>query len=147
MNSLILQNLCRLSQTLFGPIKPHPSEIDELVHKLTDVFCQVTLKDLYLTPRDLMSAPKWSIVPAAPVNCYVNIFENEYFSLTLFGLRHKNSIIPLHDHPGMNAFMRCVHGSVSVKSYSIFDNENLPIPPEVHRKINRRHHHHIGNYH
>ena len=147
MTSPVLQ-ICRLGQSLFKNIPnkldlvPSETNLDEILNKLTDTFCQTTLRDFHLTPRDLMSPAKSSKV-SAPVS-YVNIFENDTFSLTLFGLRHKNSIIPLHDHPGMTAFMRCIHGSVSVKSYSLYQNDSCSIPAEVRRKIPRRYHDQIG---
>ena len=114
--------------------------MDEVFSRFISLLGQVTLKDLHLTPKDLdiTNASRLFYYPA-PVS-HVNVFENEIFSLTVFGMRRKSSRIPLHDHPSMHGFMKCIHGAVTVKSYTILQNANCPIPEEICDKVKTKYH-------
>lgn len=141
----MLQNLLKISQSIFSNFKVTSTEgkCEEALTRFKSLFSQLTLEDIHLTPEKLgLNNGLRNPLISSPIS-YMNVFENEYFSLTVFGLR-KPSIIPLHDHPEMNAFLRCVYGSVSVKSYSIL--KNVQIPKSILTQVNGMYHQHIGNF-
>ncbi|KAF7490621.1 2-aminoethanethiol dioxygenase [Sarcoptes scabiei] len=77
----------------------------------------------------------------APIT-YTSLFENQFFSLTVFGFRRPTSRIPLHDHPGMYGFVKCVYGSLSVKSFDLISTYH-EIPSEIYEKVPKSDHHNI----
>ncbi|KAH9398560.1 hypothetical protein TYRP_018803 [Tyrophagus putrescentiae] len=126
--SNLLITLCRVSQTLFSNLKVHKSKsmreaFQDTLEAFNTFLGELTLEDFHLTPEKLNLKAQNPAYP--PPISYVNVFENDTFSLTLFGLS-KHTSIPLHDHPEMNAFMKCVYGSVKVTSYSILKDVTIP---------------------
>ena len=49
---------------------------------------------------------------------YIHVFENSEFSVGIFVLG-RGKKIPLHNHPRMRGFLKCVHGRLALQSYSI----------------------------
>nr|XP_027204024.1 2-aminoethanethiol dioxygenase-like [Dermatophagoides pteronyssinus] len=140
----IIQNLCKLSQNIFstfirtnsGSNSKSMAVLDEQnILLLKKLFAQLTLNDINFDLNELsptISSSPTSLSSLAPIT-YTSIFQNEYFSLTIFGFRKPTSRIPLHDHPGMHGFIKCIYGSISIKSYTILD--NVPVPNEILNKI------------
>lgn len=48
---------------------------------------------------------------------FINIFADQTVSVSIFALREGCSL-PIHDHPDMYGFIKCIHGSLSISSYS-----------------------------
>lgn len=47
-------------------------------------------------------------------------------SVSIFALR-KGSALPLHDHPEMHGFLKCIHGSLEIKCFSkIWEKRIIP---------------------
>ncbi|KAH7641467.1 hypothetical protein HUG17_4511 [Dermatophagoides farinae] len=150
----IVQNVCKLSQNIFSSFlrkngQKSTAVLDETnVVTLKKLFSQITLNDihydldeLFLPSSNLMNNELQTTLPSsssAPIT-YTSIFQNQFFSLTIFGFRKQTSLIPLHDHPGMHGFIKCVYGSISIKSYTILD--NLCAPNEILNKVSELDHH------
>lgn len=52
----------------------------------------------------------------APVT-YFPVYEDADVTASIFALKDGESL-PMHDHPDMFGFIRCVHGSLKISSYS-----------------------------
>lgn len=140
---------------------PHCGEIFEKnLNKLHSLMSKITSDDVSLD-YDLLEKPKILATDKprniAPVT-YVEILENTDFTINMFILRD-GSCIPLHDHPLMHGILKVVHGKVSVKSFSITDeNENaindgkLLVKPEDALEVGQKDdaiilRHHASNLH
>lgn len=138
-----VQNICKLSQVAFSNRSllksSNDHEVEKNLRKVLNAFSKITFNDLHLDHVELAGVNSF-----APVS-YTSIFQNDVFSLTVFGFRHKSSMIPLHDHPGMHGFIKCVQGSLSVESYNLL-NQDVKIPNEILRKVFPSKHRNIGNY-
>lgn len=134
----VVQNICRLAHGAFSnlPLKP---DLEKNLRKVLTQFSKVTLGDLYLNLNDLAGHNSY-----APVS-FTSVFENDIFSFTVFGFRRSTSVIPLHDHPGMHGFIKCLHGRLSIKSYNIINGDTYTIPAEIYSKIIPNKRHDIGN--
>lgn len=141
--STVLKNLLQLSNLLFNkgnPLNSRDFHANETYMSFLKLYSQLKLQDLNLDLLDFMPNPRRSPseYDLAPIS-FAKIYQNENFSLTLFGFRGKHSCIPLHDHPEMFAFARCLHGSLTVQSYTTI-NEKHTIPQEILTKVPTYHH-------
>lgn len=48
---------------------------------------------------------------------YIKIYEDETVSASIFALQ-KDSSLPVHDHPHMYGFIKCIYGTLKITSYS-----------------------------
>ncbi|OTF71684.1 hypothetical protein BLA29_003157 [Euroglyphus maynei] len=139
----IIQNVCKISQNIFSSFvrvngQKSMAILDETnVSTLKKLFAQLTLNDIHYDLDELSSLNN-ECTPSAPIT-YTSIFQNQFFSLTVFGFRKQSSRIPLHDHPCMHGFIKCVYGSISIKSYTIID--NFSAPNEILNKVSESDHH------
>lgn len=46
--------------------------------------------------------------------------------------------LPLHDHPGMFGLLKVVHGSISIKTYSLLDPKKYPVPQSLSERLASR---------
>uniref|UniRef100_A0A8C4QRL0 2-aminoethanethiol dioxygenase n=1 Tax=Eptatretus burgeri TaxID=7764 RepID=A0A8C4QRL0_EPTBU len=77
---------------------------------LRELLGNVCASDLRISePTTRSTNPKGTVPPVT----YMNIYDDEDFSLGVFLLK-PNSTIPLHDHPGMYGFMKVLYGRLSV---------------------------------
>lgn len=53
----------------------------------------------------------------SPTATTIHVHENSNYSIGVFILGH-NKKIPLHDHPNMFGMIKCIHGKLSIKSYT-----------------------------
>lgn len=133
--STVLKNLLQLANSLFSKgnqFNLRDLQTNETYASFLKLYSQLRLQDLNLDPEDFVSNPRRPY-DLAPIS-FAKIFQNENFSLTLFGFRGEHSHIPLHDHPGMFAFARCLHGSLAVQSYNV-PNEKTVAPREILEKV------------
>lgn len=121
MTCLILK-VARLAHQTFSQVSGSPKDrkqfLDNL-NKLKGLVHQVRKADVSLQPSLTSEASNlvWTQQSKdAPVS-YIEIFENEVFSLGIFVLKH-GATIPLHDHPDMYGLIKVLHGTVAVQSYS-----------------------------
>lgn len=138
--SAIVQNVCKLSHNIFSNfLSKNGRKLDENnVSTLKNLFSQITLNDIHFNLNELnFNNPEQSAAIT-----FTSLFQNEFFSLTVFGFRHKASVIPLHDHPGMHGFIKCVNGCISIKSYTVLD--DLEPPVEILNKVSRYDYHSLG---
>lgn len=57
------------------------------------------------------------LITDAPVT-YISIYDDrQQVSASIFALRPE-SRLPIHDHPGMYGFIKCIHGSISISSFT-----------------------------
>lgn len=147
--SLLVQNICKLSNSIFSQVPRSSNSWDEALSKFKHLFAQMSIHDLYLNANELASQIPPTInlrerYPSAPCS-YVSVFENEIFSLTVFCLRRRGSHIPIHDHPGMFGFLKCIYGAVTILSFTIIKDEKITIPQEIKNKVDTRSIHSIGD--
>ncbi|XP_077992341.1 2-aminoethanethiol dioxygenase-like [Glandiceps talaboti] len=99
----------------------------ENIRILTSLVEDVTVSDLNLKPRNTgKTAPHSSNHGSAPVT-YMHIWEDEYFTMGIFLLKH-GSRIPLHDHPGMHGLLKILYGNIHVRCYDKVDSRSLGVP-------------------
>lgn len=58
-------------------------------------------------------------------------------TVSMFIIRHGKRL-PLHDHPGMFGFIKVVHGSIMVKTYTSLDIPQQQIPQNVKDYLDQR---------
>ncbi|XP_052227271.1 2-aminoethanethiol dioxygenase-like isoform X2 [Dreissena polymorpha] len=62
-------------------------------------------------------------------------------TVSVFILR-KGSRLPLHDHPGMYGFLKVIHGSVTIDTYSPLDQSHFNMPvaslQNLHQRFGRK---------
>lgn len=88
---------------------------DESALVLKSLLSQVQAADIGITASELQFQRRF-LSATSPVK-FMNIHEESGFTVTAFIVSH-NQQIPLHDHPGMNGFIKCVSGQIRVTSYS-----------------------------
>ena len=59
---------------------------------------------------------------------YSRLFENRFFNLCMFSVR-PGSRLPLHNHPGMNGFLRVITGKIVIKNFDLLP-ANVEEPPK-----------------
>ena len=67
------------------------------------------------------------VLVAAPC-AYTRLFENQFFNLCMFSIR-PGARLPLHNHPGMNGFLRVIAGKVVIKNFDLLP-ANFEEPPK-----------------
>ncbi|XP_067138720.1 2-aminoethanethiol dioxygenase [Centruroides vittatus] len=103
--------------------------------KLRIMLGHIKSSDVNLS-RDIFKLTKDnSVEKSAPVT-YVDLFENQIFSMGIFIVRN-GARIPLHDHPGMYGLLKVLHGKVKIINYNRTNlNEKIGrIPREIIHKI------------
>lgn len=63
-----------------------------------------------------------TVLSRAPC-AYIRLFENQFFNLSIFSIR-PGSRLPLHNHPGMNGFLKVLFGKIMIKNFD-------PLPLDV----------------
>lgn len=84
--------------------------------KLKNLLTEVRAQDLNIEPRVADPVP----VPSSPPVTYMQICENDVFSMGVFLLK-SGACIPLHDHPGMNGMLKVLYGKVRISCFDKLD--------------------------
>lgn len=72
-----------------------------------------------------------------PTATTIHVHENTNFSIGVFILG-KDKKIPLHDHPNMFGMIKCIHGTLQIKSYSPLPTAGTyTVPSKITDKIPR----------
>ena len=123
MNNIV-QKIVHYARKVVLETKHSEISDSESVRKFVKIFSGLTLEDLNLRPNELQFVPRIPKRFQAPCS-FVNVFVDENLSLQLFGLRDRLSRIPPHDHPSMHGFIKCVHGSVKIKSFNLLPDNDI----------------------
>ncbi|XP_055701176.1 2-aminoethanethiol dioxygenase [Phlebotomus papatasi] len=87
------------------------------LQKLVD---DLKVTDININP-EIFSRRAFEVREKAPCS-FVNIYECPIFSMSVFILA-ENYTMPLHDHPQMYGFLKCISGSVRVQSFTSIKDE------------------------
>jgi len=96
-----------------GSILPCREQIKHLVSMLDEV----TPHDLNFSSPVVINDEYWTPGTEKSPITFIQIWEDKTFTMGIFILRG-GAVIPLHDHPGMHGFIRCIHGNLKIRSYS-----------------------------
>ncbi|XP_063701405.1 2-aminoethanethiol dioxygenase [Culicoides brevitarsis] len=86
----------------------------------------------FLDP-ELMSAKTFAAEGKAPCT-FVNIYESETFTLTVFILRNGYTM-PLHDHPDITGLLKVINGRVKIRSYTKIDDQVDPMNVQMGQRF------------
>uniref|UniRef100_UPI00358EC98D 2-aminoethanethiol dioxygenase isoform X1 n=1 Tax=Myxine glutinosa TaxID=7769 RepID=UPI00358EC98D len=106
-----LQAVARQASSTFRGSARRLSPSSTSLSTLRELLGSVCAADLRISEPATRSTKR-----SAPPVTYMNIYDDEDFSLGVFLLK-PNSTIPLHDHPGMYGFMKVLYGRLCVTSY------------------------------
>ncbi|XP_052227270.1 2-aminoethanethiol dioxygenase-like isoform X1 [Dreissena polymorpha] len=116
---------------------PVPIPTEDLL-ELGSLFNQITKEELNLSPDILHERVPG---PKDPPVTYMKIIDNNVMTVSVFILR-KGSRLPLHDHPGMYGFLKVIHGSVTIDTYSPLDQSHFNMPvaslQNLHQRFGRK---------
>lgn len=107
----------------------------DCLSKLRIMLSHIKMSDVNLNRDILKNTKDNSVEKAAPVT-YVDLFENQIFSMGIFIVR-SGARIPLHDHPRMYGMLKVLHGKVKITNYDRLKlNDKIGrIPREIIHKI------------
>ncbi|XP_002736565.1 2-aminoethanethiol dioxygenase-like [Saccoglossus kowalevskii] len=88
---------------------------------------EVSISDFHFKPRNTGNTVPHTTASVssglAPVT-YMHIWEDEYFTVGIFLLKH-GCKIPLHDHPNMCGILKVLYGDIRVRYYDRLDESSL----------------------
>lgn len=112
----LIQHIAKNANLVFGKTMKEDS-FKEAFLRLKDFLNQLRAQDINLSQDCLQPRPRHSAFrQSAPVT-YVDLFENENFTMGVF-IVHSGGEIPLHDHPSMFGLIKVLSGRLSIASYT-----------------------------
>ncbi|KAL4231550.1 hypothetical protein ACF0H5_009131 [Mactra antiquata] len=116
--------------------------MDQVVCQSLCLVQTVTKSELQIDPTVLEDRiPKEHEPPVT----YIRLLEDQLMTVAVFVLR-SGKRLPLHDHPGMTGLLKVVHGSVTIKSYSLIEDNSYTVPQSLSDYLFQRYGRHIPVY-
>ncbi|KAL3863371.1 hypothetical protein ACJMK2_005129 [Sinanodonta woodiana] len=127
----VAQAAYKLFSRLGSDLKVSPSH--EGLSEIARLFSQLRETDVFEPNSKLLYRDK-KLLPdmdehEAPVT-YIPIWDDKVLTLCMFILK-KGSRLPMHDHPDMYGFLKVLHGSLTITSYSPCLDPSPPLPTSL----------------
>lgn len=107
----LIQNIFKQANKLYSNTKLAENETKSTYQLLVSLMSNVKADDLSYNQAEVDR----KILVEAPT-AYSKLFENDFFNLSLFSIG-PNSRLPLHNHPGMDGFLKVISGKVLIKTF------------------------------
>ena len=101
-------------------------QFEESALILKSLLSQLQASDIAVTEADMQFQRRF-LSPKSPVK-FMTIHEEAAFTVTAF-IVSPNQRVPLHDHPDMHGFLKCISGQIRVTSYSRLPADRQYNPP------------------